>query len=194
MERLAQVGHINNFLGFEVVNPHFNRGNVGRGIGKTAVGLFQNNRRLGLGSGLKADNFGAVVFFENPFLPGNIHNPVAGLVRIAFSQPEVKIDVKFVIIGFDRIDRNIAQVLPQGTVSGVSVLKFGGNNPGFFTGFFVFFTTRGSFFVKLGDFFDRIGRLSRKTVFLASSKYGQSGCISITSAIIMPIGVPQSPK
>lgn len=50
MERLAQVGHINNFLGFEVVNPHFNRGNVGRGIGKTAVGLFQNNRRLGLGS------------------------------------------------------------------------------------------------------------------------------------------------
>lgn len=138
MQRLPLVHDINDFVGLKVVITHFNRCNIGNLVAETAVALNQDNRRLGLVAFLKPDNQRAVVQFGQSFFFGDFDNIGTGFVRVTFAEPEVKMCLKVVIVLFDRVDRNLAQMLPGLAVFQVAVLQFGGNLPRFFLGGFVF--------------------------------------------------------
>lgn len=72
-------------------------------------------------------------------------------MRVTFAEPEVKMCLKVVIVLFDRVDRNLAQMLPGLAVFRVAVLQLGGNLPRFFLGGFVFLAADVDFFVKGAD-------------------------------------------
>ena len=85
-------------------------------------------------------------------------------MRITFAQPQIKMRLQFVIILLNRLNRNLAQVLPGLTVFRVAVLQFGGYAAGRFFGVFIFFAADIGLFIKSGNGSDiisfRLGQIA----------------------------------
>ena len=148
MQRLAFVNHINNFIGFQIIHTHFDGCNIRHLISIAAIALNQNNRRFRLIAFFQADNCRAVINFRNALFVSDFNNFGTGFMRIAFTQPQVKMGFQFIIVDLNRINRHFAQMLPCLAVFGIAVLQFSGDYPCLFLGGFIFFAADIGFFIE----------------------------------------------
>ena len=128
MHALAFIHHINITVRMEVLLTLNNGGKVGGGIQGSAVGFpYETGRNLlGICLLCHIHHKGALAFVSQAFIHQHLDHVRNIRLRIAFALPQVKFHIQVGIIFLKVLHGHGHDMLPDGPVGGISLLKLQG--------------------------------------------------------------------